>query len=115
MFNESDRLLLREIHRRLIDMNATVASLPSEIAALQAAVANEVTVEQSAITLINGIPAMIANAVAAAQAAGATPDQLAALATLQTQISSSATALAAAVTGAPAAAPTSSSTTHSGS
>jgi hypothetical protein len=89
-------------------MNATTDSLSSDIASLQAAVANEVTVEQSAITLINGIPGMIASAVAAAQAAGATPDQLTALANLQSQISSSATALAAAVTAnTPAAAPSS--------
>lgn len=98
MFTETDRLLLIDIHRRLVRMNATADSLSSELTSLQTAVANEISVEQSAIALINGIPQLIANAVAQAQAAGATPDQLAALSNLQTQIGSSASALAAAVT-----------------
>ena len=72
---------------------------------LTAQVTQETTVNQSAITLINGFPALIAAAVAAAQAAGATPAQLAAFDTLSTTITQNATDLAAAVTaGTPAAA-----------
>jgi len=97
MFTELDRRLLIDIHRRLFRMNASVDSLSAEITALQADVANEVTVENSAIALINGFSARLDAAVAAAQAAGASPDQLTALSTLQSQISNSSAALAAAV------------------
>lgn len=79
-------------------MGTAVNALDNEITALQTAVANETTVNQSAITLIQGIPGLIATAVAAAQAAGATPAELSALTALQTTIANNATGLAAAVT-----------------
>jgi hypothetical protein len=71
--------------------------LDEKIAALQAAVAQETTVEQSAATLIQGIPGMIADAAAKAQAAGATPAQLQALADLGVSIGASSGQLASAV------------------
>lgn len=78
-------------------MNASVDSLALEITTLQADVTAEQTVEASAVTLINGFAAQLAAAVAAAQAAGATPDQLTALSTLGSQISASSATLAQAV------------------
>ena len=98
MFTERDRLILNDIHRRLVQMSATANSLSAEITALQTAVATETTVNQSAITLINGFAGQLAAAVAAATAAGATADQLSTLSSLQAQITTSADALAAAVT-----------------
>ena len=77
---------------------ATANSLDAAIAALQTTVANETTVEQSAIKLITGIPALIAQAVADAQSKGATPEQLAALTALGSSITSSSASLADAVT-----------------
>ena len=106
-----------EIHRKLdqvlelLNTNQKktenlMAALDDKIAELKAAVAEETSVEQSAITLINGIPALIADAVSKAQAAGATPAQLQALTDLQTSIASNATGLQSAVTAnTPAAAP----------
>jgi hypothetical protein len=75
-----------------------MSALDDQIAALQTAVANETSVDQSAITLLNGIPALIQAAVTQAQAAGATPAQLKALTDLGTTIGANATGLAAAVT-----------------
>ena len=74
-----------------------MAALDDKIAALQKAVENDTTVEQSAITLINGIPKMIQDAVAAALAQGATPEQLAAFDALAKTIGDNSTSLAAAV------------------
>jgi hypothetical protein len=54
MFTELDRRLLIDIHRILFRMNASVDSLSAEITNLQTTVANEVTVENSAIAVING-------------------------------------------------------------
>lgn len=76
---------------------STANSLDAQIAQLQQAVANETTVDQSAITLIQGVPALIATAVAQAQAAGATPAELASLSALGTSIANNAAGLAAAV------------------
>lgn len=67
----------------------------NELEALKAEVAATVTVEQSAITLINGIAARIA-------AAGTDP---AALSALTTQLTDSAAALSAAITANTPAAP----------
>ncbi len=75
-----------------------MAALDDAIKSLQTQVAAETTVEQSAITLINGIPALIADAVAKAQAQGVTPEQLQALTDLQSTIASNAANLGAAVT-----------------
>ena len=62
----------------------------SALSDLQAAVAQTATVEASAVTLIQGIAAQLAAAIAA--------NDPAALTALQTQLTTSATALAAAVT-----------------
>jgi len=71
--------------------------LDDKISALQAAVAEETTVEQSAITLLNGLSEQLAAALQAAQNAGATPEQLASFDTLAGAISNNSTALAASV------------------
>jgi hypothetical protein len=72
--------------------------LDDKITALTKAVQDETTVEQSAIALINGIPKMIADAIAAAQAQGATPAQLAAFDALAASIETNSQSLAKAVT-----------------
>jgi hypothetical protein len=89
---------LRVLTTQGATLMSTANLLDQQITALQTAVQNETSVEQSAITLINGIPKLIADAVAKAQAAGATPAELSALTALQSQIASNGTALAAAVT-----------------
>ena len=61
-------------------------------------VTNETSVEQSALKLIQGIPALIGAASAKASAAGATTAQLQALSDLQTTLAANDTELAAAVT-----------------
>jgi hypothetical protein len=78
-------------------MSGTTDTLTAEIAALQADVAADSTVEASAVTLIDGFAAQLAAAVAAASAAGATPDQLSALNALHTSIEASSAGLSAAV------------------
>jgi|HubBroStandDraft_5_1064220.scaffolds.fasta_scaffold275025_3 hypothetical protein len=78
-------------------MSSTNA-LDQAIAALTTQVNETETVDQSAITLIDGINAQIAAAVAAAQAAGATPAELSELTALQASLSAQSTALAAAIT-----------------
>lgn len=79
-------------------LTMTSATLSDAINTLAADVAAEQTVEQSAITLLNSIPQLIKDAVAAAQAAGATPAQLAALDALATSIEGNTPLLAKAVT-----------------
>lgn len=88
---------LETLVRKIDHMSATVSTLDADIAALQAAVAAEAAVEASAVVLLNGIPAMITDAVAAALAAGATPAQLQALTDLATAVSANSAPLAAAV------------------
>lgn len=87
-----------ELKQEIQTMSGTQNQLDAEIAALTAQVTANTTAEGSALVLLNGIPAMIAAAVAAAQAAGATPDELAAITNLQTTLAASAAPLAAAVT-----------------
>ena len=74
-----------------------MAALDDEITQLTAQVANDTTVEGSAVTLIDGFAAQLAAAVAAAAAAGATPAQLASLQALGTALTNNNTSLAAAV------------------
>jgi hypothetical protein len=74
-----------------------MAKLQDAIDALTLQVTNETTVEQSAITLINEIPVLIAAAVAQAQLQGATSAQLTALTNLATTIQNNAANLATAV------------------
>lgn len=76
----------------------TMSAIDDQITALTADVAEETTVNQSAVTLINGFAAQLAAAIAAAQAAGATPAELASLTALGTSISANTTALTAALT-----------------
>lgn len=87
--------------QELKTMNANFQSLDEAIAALQTDVANESTVVDGAVTLIEGIPALIQAAVTAALAAGATPAQLASFNALNDAIVSKASQLAAAVASAP--------------
>jgi hypothetical protein len=105
MFREAD--ILRSLARiegnisillaTLSNVRGTMAKLDDDIAALQAEVTQETSVTESAIALLDGIPKMIADAVAAAQAAGATPEQLAAIEALSTSLQTQTTNLAAAV------------------
>jgi hypothetical protein len=83
--------------KELKAMNATADSLVAEISGLQTDVANDTTVVGSVVTLIQGLATQLAAAIAAAGSNGATPDQLAALNALQTQINTNASTLAAAV------------------
>jgi hypothetical protein len=78
-------------------MSGTQNQLDAEIADLQAKVEAETGVTQSAVTLLNGIPALIATAVAQAQAAGATDAQLAAMKALGNTIAQNTGGLAGAV------------------
>lgn len=100
MFGRQRRIedKLDQLIKLVVGEGKNMSVLDDQIVALQADVAQETTVEASAITLINGIPALIANAVAAAQAAGATPAELASLTALGTAITNSSAGLAAAVT-----------------
>ncbi len=75
-----------------------MSALDTKIQALTDAVAKETQVEQSVLTFIQGVPALIADAVTKAQEAGATDAQLQALSDLQTTITTNAQALADAVT-----------------
>ncbi len=75
-----------------------MSQLDDKITALQADVAAEKTVEDSAIALLQGIPKLIADAVAAALAQGATAAQLQALTDLQTRLEANTSTLSAAVT-----------------
>jgi hypothetical protein len=88
---------LKSLHHKVDTMSAT---LSANFLALQAQVAQNATVEGSAITLLQGLSSQLAAAIAA-QANGDT----AALPALQTQLSTSAAALAAAITANTPAAP----------
>lgn len=97
MFTDQDRVYLHAIYRRLHQVSTNQDTIAAEITALQAAVAQETSVNQSAVTLISGFSAQLAAAVAAAEAAGATSDQLTALNQLSQTVTTNSTALAAAV------------------
>lgn len=84
--------------------NKAMAAIDDEITALTATVANDATVEGSAVTLINGFGAQITAAVNQALAAGATPAQLAGITAANTALQANSTALAAAVANVPPAA-----------
>lgn len=84
-----------------------MAVLDDLIAKLTADVAAETTEVASAIVFINGVPALITNAVNAALAAGATAEQLAALTALSTSLEAETPALTAALTANAPAAPAS--------
>jgi hypothetical protein len=98
--------LLGLILRALKQEVQTMSQVDDDLSELKDDVAELTTVDQSAIALINGIQGQIAAAVAAAQAAGATPAQLQSLSDLHTAISAQKDAMAAAVAAnTPAAAP----------
>ena len=96
---------LTNIETQMGGLMTASANVAAEVASLTTSVANETTVDQSAVVLLNGIPAMIANAIAQAQAAGATPAQLAAIDALRQTMATNATNLAAAITANTSAAP----------
>jgi hypothetical protein len=75
-----------------------MAALDDAISALQTEVANQTTVDNSAVTLLQGLSTQLAAALAAAANAGATPAQLAELTALQTALAANDTTLGAAVT-----------------
>lgn len=77
------------------------SNLSSNFTALQAQVQQTTTVEQSAVTLINGLAAQLASAIAASN-----NGDTAALPNLQSQLQTSAATLAAAVTANTTPAPT---------
>ena len=87
MFWESNRKILLEIRERLIRMEGRQMASATALANLQAQVAQNTTVEASAVTLIQGLAAQIT-------AAGTDP---AALSALTSSLNTSATALAAAI------------------
>ncbi len=72
--------------------------LDAAISALETEVTEEETIVDSAIAYIQGVPGLIAAAIAAAIAAGATPAQLAKITELQTKLDAKGTALQAALT-----------------
>lgn len=95
-------------------MAAGQNALDTQIAQLTAQVANDTTVEGSAITLLNSIPTLIQNAINTALANGATPAELSELSGLSSTLTANAANLAAAVTAnTPVAAPTGSTATGS--
>lgn len=99
--------MLFEILQEERKIMSTGNLLDQNIIALQNAVANETTLDQSVIVFLNGIPALISAAVIKAQAAGATASQLASLTALQTAIAANTAGLAGALTtNTPAADPT---------
>lgn len=74
-----------------------MSALDDKIAALQAEVARNTTVEKSALVLIQGFGAQLTAAVNAALAAGATPAELQSLTDLATTITANDDELSAAV------------------
>lgn len=76
-----------------------------EITALTAQITRATQVEQGAVTFIEGVSTLIANAVAAATANGATTEQLQPLVDLGNSLDSESDALSAAITANTSAAP----------
>ncbi len=89
--------ILALLHHIKNTQETFMAALDDKIAALQAEVANNTTVEKSALALIQGFGAQLKAAVDAALAAGATDAQLASLTNLQTTIAANDAELANAV------------------
>jgi hypothetical protein len=88
-------------------MATNTNALDSSIAQLTASVAAQTTVIGSVQTLLNSIPSLIANAVQAALAAGATPTELAEITALGVSIQNNTSSLVSAVSSnTPASAPT---------
>ena len=87
-------LVLQELRK----MSGTQSSLDQAIQQLQQQVTNDTNATNAAVTLVNGIPAMIQQAVQQAQSAGATPQQLQAITAAVAAIQQNAQALGQAVT-----------------
>ena len=85
---------LEEMEKRIMALKST---LDEQVAALAVEVTNGTTVKNSVVTLIQGIPALIAAAIAKALAAGATPAQLQAISDLQDTLANNDTVMATAV------------------
>lgn len=90
-------LLLLTILYLQYKQHKTMSQLSDEIQALQADVAAEKTVVDSAVALINGFAAKLQAAIDAATAAGATAEQLQNLTDLHTSVTAQTTDLATAV------------------
>jgi len=96
----------QQLMQEIQTMSGAQSALQTAVDGLVADVAQLTTVDASAIALLNGIPAMINNAVTAAVAAGAPPATLQAITDAATAIATNTSALAGAVTAnTPAAAP----------
>ena len=91
--NQKLQALLNFAQQELQEMS----QLDDNIAQLQQTVSADTTVVQSAVSLINGIAQQIADAIAAAMAAGASADELKALTDLQTAVQTNTQQLADAV------------------
>jgi uncharacterized coiled-coil protein SlyX len=91
------RAMLSELNEKIERIKEHMSALDDKIAALTTEVANNTTVEKSALALINGFAAQLQTAVQAALAAGATDAQLKALTDLQSSLSANDTELSAAV------------------
>jgi hypothetical protein len=104
MFREQDREVLGQILNEVKTIKQELTKMALDISALTTAVANETTVEQSAITLVGGLAAQIQTLI---NNSGNTVDPVA-LQALVTQMTNSQTALAAAVAANTVAAPTAS-------
>jgi predicted nucleic acid-binding Zn-ribbon protein len=89
--------VLARIFSKLQTLETKMSQLDDQIQALQTEVTNDTTVIGSAITLIQGFNQRLADAIAAALAAGATQTQLQALTDLKTTLTANDQALADAV------------------
>lgn len=85
---------MRYLMQRIIQL---VTALDAKITALQASVAHNTEVEESAITLITGLKTQLDAAIAAAASGGATPEQLSSLVDLSGALDTEGGKLAAAV------------------
>jgi hypothetical protein len=92
-----DRSLLRDILAALTRLGDAMSAETDAVTALTATVTAEVTVERSAVTLIDGIGARIAKAVQDAIAAGADPATLKSITDATAAIAAESAQLAAAV------------------
>ena len=86
------------IRQSIHHFNENLEKIMAAIDDLTAAVTAENTVIDSAVVLLNGIPALIQTAIDAAMAAGATPAMLAQITALASDITAKTTVLATAVT-----------------
>jgi uncharacterized protein YdcH (DUF465 family) len=100
---KTNNAILARIESKIDKLNKEIVMADQDVANLVAAVAQETTIDQSAIALINGIAAQIAAAVAAAGSLSAA--DRASLEAAVTSITTNATALSTAVTANTPAAP----------